>query len=159
MRALFDLFCLCGALGIPPCVWVINQHHEEITVVVSKYRPNRLVTGGEIEISLGGGAVSLNATTYLGPATKKTLAPYIRNRGAPTAVFPLWDKKDGFGVISIFTGPDRVLYIENDRIPAGATAYFQNKPDLTLVAYNKDLVKGYRLRNLFKGIKIKRGGN
>ncbi|KAI0855326.1 hypothetical protein F4860DRAFT_519990 [Xylaria cubensis] len=129
--------------GIPPCVWVINQHYEEITVVVSKYRPKRLITGGEIEISLSGGAFSLNATTYLGPATKKTLGPYVKNRGAPTAVFPLWDKRDGFGVISIFTGPDRVLYIENDRIPAGATAYFQNEPDLALVAYKKESAKTF----------------
>ncbi|KAJ2971550.1 hypothetical protein NUW58_g998 [Xylaria curta] len=51
--------------GVPSCVWVINQHYEEITVVVSKYRPNRLVTGGDIEISLSGGAVSLNTTVPL----------------------------------------------------------------------------------------------
>jgi hypothetical protein len=38
-------------------------------------------------------------------------------------------------VISIFTGPEKTLYIENAFIPLGATAYFTNKPDLDLVAF------------------------
>lgn len=46
---------------------------------------------------------------------------------------------DGFAVLSIFTGPDKTLYVENDRIPVGSTAYFRNKPDLVVVAYNKEL--------------------
>jgi len=53
------------------------------------------------------------------------------------AVFPLWQRKEGFGVISIFKGPDMTLYIENDRIPAGATAHFNNKPDLQIVEYSE----------------------
>lgn len=57
------------------------------------------------------------------------------------AVFPLWTKKDGFGVISIFTGPDKMLYIENDRVPVGSTAYFRNKPDLAVVPYSKELAR------------------
>jgi hypothetical protein len=48
------------------------------------------------------------------------------------AVFPLWTRKEGFGVISIFTGIEQTLYIENDRVPLGATAYFENKPDLRI---------------------------
>lgn len=51
------------------------------------------------------------------------------------AVFPLWTRKEGFGVISIFTGSDKTLYIENDRVPLGATAYFDNRPDLRIVEY------------------------
>lgn len=38
-------------------------------------------------------------------------------------------------MISIFKGPEKVLYIENDRVPAGATAYFANKPNLRLEKY------------------------
>jgi hypothetical protein len=55
------------------------------------------------------------------------------------AVFPVWTKRDDFAVISIFTGPDKVLYIENDRILVGSTAYFRNKPDLVIEAYKKEL--------------------
>lgn len=54
--------------GIPPCVWVINQHDDEITVVVSKYRPNRLLSGVEINLSAtGGGGIGLNSTVYISP--------------------------------------------------------------------------------------------
>lgn len=42
--------------GIPPYVWVINEHDESITVVVSKYRPNRLlIAGGLSKFSTGAG--------------------------------------------------------------------------------------------------------
>lgn len=154
---------LAGALartlkGIPPCVWVRNQHDDEITVVVSKYRPKRLLSGVEVNLSAtGGGGVGFYSTvknplifayrnnrcaneamkTYMGPATTKTLTPETKNRQASLAVFPLWTRSDGFGVVSIFKGLDRLLYIENDRIPAGATAYFRNTPDLTIVSYRE----------------------
>jgi hypothetical protein len=55
-------------------------------------------------------------------------------------VFPLWTRKGGFGVISIFTGAEKKLFIENDRIPIGATAYFTNKPDLTIVGYKENQI-------------------
>lgn len=51
------------------------------------------------------------------------------------AVFPLWTRKEGFGVISIFKGPEKALFIENDMIPLGATVYFVNKPDLKIVKF------------------------
>jgi hypothetical protein len=51
------------------------------------------------------------------------------------AVFPLWSREDGFGVISIFRGPARELYVENDQVPLGATVYFANKPDLRIEEY------------------------
>ncbi|KAI1118246.1 hypothetical protein F5Y14DRAFT_257191 [Nemania sp. NC0429] len=120
---------------VPPCVWIINQHTEEITVVVSKYRPNRLLTGGGIDASVGGGGINFSATTFLGPATTKTLAPHVRDREGSIGVFPLWTRSDGFGVVSVFTGPDKKLYIENDRVPAAATAYFINKPNLRIVEF------------------------
>ena len=121
---------------IPACVWVVNQHTEEITVVVSKYRPNRLFSGGGISASTTGAGLNFTTTTFLGPASKKTLAPRHQDRERSMAVFPLWTRKEGFGVISVFTGPEQVLYIENDRVPLGATAYFENKPDLRIREYD-----------------------
>jgi hypothetical protein len=73
--------------------------------------------------------------TFVGPATKKTLASRTQDREGSMAVFPLWTRKEGFGVISIYKGVEQVLYIENDRIPLGATVYFTNRPNLTLVEY------------------------
>jgi hypothetical protein len=35
----------------------------------------------------------------------------------------------------VFKGPEQILYIENDRVPLGATVYFANKPDLRIVKY------------------------
>lgn len=123
---------------------------------MSKHRPNRLLSGVEFNISAtGGGGVGFYSTvnspfisayeikgctnevmkTYMGPATTKTLSPETKNRQASLAVFPLWTRSDGFGVVTVFKGLDRLLYIENDRIPAGATAYFRNTPDLTIVTY------------------------
>ncbi len=51
------------------------------------------------------------------------------------AVFPLWTLRGAFGVISIFTGPEKKLFIENDMIPIGATAYFNKEPNLAIVEY------------------------
>lgn len=47
---------------IPPCVWVVNQHTDEITVVVSKYRPNRMLTGVGLNASPTGGGLDISAT-------------------------------------------------------------------------------------------------
>ncbi|KAF7593596.1 hypothetical protein BBP40_011216 [Aspergillus hancockii] len=120
--------------SIPPCIRVVNQHSEEITVVVSKYRPNRMLSDIGLNASATGAGVQFGTTTFNGPATKKTLAPHTKDQDS-VAVFPLWSRSEGFGVISIFKGPERVLYIENDRVPAGATAFFANKPDLRLEKY------------------------
>ncbi|EED11886.1 hypothetical protein TSTA_110650 [Talaromyces stipitatus ATCC 10500] len=78
--------------------------------------------------------------TFVGPSTKKTLRPRYQDREGSMAVFPLWTRKEGFGVISIFKGPDNTLYIENDSIPLGETAYFANKPDLRVVKYDGELL-------------------
>jgi hypothetical protein len=50
-------------------------------------------------------------------------------------MFPLWTRKEGFGVITVFKGSDKTLFIENDRIPLGSTAFFAGKPDLKIVEY------------------------
>jgi hypothetical protein len=47
---------------VPPCVWVINQQVEDITVVVSKYRPNRLLTDGGVSASSTGGGLNFGTT-------------------------------------------------------------------------------------------------
>jgi len=51
--------------------------------------------------------------------------------------FPLWTRKDGFGVITVFRGREEQPYIENDRIPAGAIAYFNNSPNLRILEYQE----------------------
>ncbi|KAE8150475.1 caspase domain-containing protein [Aspergillus avenaceus] len=118
--------------NVPPCIRVINHHSEEITVVVSKYRPNRLLSDIGLNASATGAGVSFGTTTFNGPATKKTIGARSKDEDDSTAIFPLWSRSEGFGVISVFRGPEKVLFIENDRVPAGATAYFANKPDLKL---------------------------
>lgn len=50
-------------------------------------------------------------------------------------MFPLWTRQEGFGVITVFSGPERSLFIENDRIPLGAMAYFTGKPDLRIIRH------------------------
>ncbi|KAK2051830.1 hypothetical protein LY76DRAFT_688178 [Colletotrichum caudatum] len=124
------------AKGIPACVWVVNEHDEDISVVVSKYRPNRMLSSGGVNVSTTGAGIDLSSTSFLSPACKKTLAARSEGKDASTGAFPLWTWKEGFGVISIFKGPNKELYIENDRIPLGATAFFSNKPDLRIVDYD-----------------------
>ncbi|KAB8072372.1 hypothetical protein BDV29DRAFT_158638 [Aspergillus leporis] len=114
--------------SIPPCIRIVNQHTEEITVFVSIYRPNRMLSDIGLNASATGAGVQFGTTTFNGPATKKTLIPQTKDDESSVAVFPLWSRSEGFGVISIFKGPERVLYIENDRVPAGAMAFFANKP-------------------------------
>ncbi|KAJ5609813.1 hypothetical protein N7528_009079 [Penicillium herquei] len=125
--------------NIPPCVWVVNQHSEEITVVVSKYKPNRLLTGMGLNVSPSGGGLNFETTTFVGPASRKTLAPSDKGREFSSAVFPLWNHREGFGVISVFKGVEKTLYIENDQVPLGATVYFANKPDLRIVKYQRGI--------------------
>jgi hypothetical protein len=140
----------------------VNQHDEEITVVVSKYAPNRMLSGVALNASATGAGIEFITTvrkacfiikdvlalssdidlyqgqTFSGPATRKTLAARGAHNGSSEAVFPLWTRKEGFGVITIFKGPERVLFVENDRVPLGATAYFRNTPDLRIVEYGSD---------------------
>ena len=77
----------------------------------------------------------MNWQSYVGPATMKTLSPELYDPDRSRAIFPLGTRKDKFGVVSIFIGADRVLYIENDQVPVGATAYFRNRPDLRIVRH------------------------
>ena len=80
----------------------------------------------------------MDLQTYLTPATKKTLPGAAGDKESAKVCFPLWTRRDGFGVVSIFIGVEKVLYIENDRIPLGATGYFLNKPDLRVVEYGSE---------------------
>ncbi|KAH7161000.1 hypothetical protein EDB81DRAFT_755592 [Dactylonectria macrodidyma] len=131
----------------PPAI-AVPKHIEDITVVASTYRPPRLLTGGGVELSATGGGLNFNATvshshrpfyeTFLRPATQKTLAPQHLDRERSMAVSPFSTRKDGFGVISIFIRPDKTLYIENDEVSLGATAYFVNRRNLTIEKYQQN---------------------
>ena len=79
----------------------------------------------------------IDLQTWVGPATKKTLAPQACGKGQCMAVFPLWTRKEGFGVISVFRGPQKELFIENDRVPLGATVYFNGEADFDIVEYGQ----------------------
>ncbi|KAH0829396.1 hypothetical protein FOPE_10150 [Fonsecaea pedrosoi] len=120
--------------GIPPYVWVVNEHDEDIQVVVSKYRPGLSLTSGGVSASATGVGLYFECTPYQIPACTK-IVPAWANSEDSKVVFPLWTRKEGFGVISIFKGPQKELYIENDRIPLGATAIFSNKPTLKIIDY------------------------
>lgn len=50
------------AQGVPPHVHVVNLHDEEITVVVSKYRPDRMVSGIGINASATGAGLDFSTT-------------------------------------------------------------------------------------------------
>ncbi len=145
--------------GVPPYVWVVNAHDEEITVAVSRYRPQRLLSGVSVNASATGAGLEFSTTvrvsscigmrsfvarannfnfkTYSLPATAKTLAPRARDPERSVASFPLWTRYDGFGVISIYVGIEQRLYISEDRVPIGATVYFTNKPNLTIVKFDE----------------------
>jgi hypothetical protein len=127
------------AQGIPSHVHVVNQHSEEITVVVSKYRPDRIISGFGINASTTGAGLDLSTTTFISPATRKTLKPGSLESESSIGRFPLWTRREGFGVITIFKGPNKTLFIENDRIPLGSTAFFTGEPDLRIVEHNYGL--------------------
>jgi len=50
------------AQGIPPHVWVVNQCNEEITVVVSRYRPDRVLSGVGVNASATGAGLDFSTT-------------------------------------------------------------------------------------------------
>ncbi|TVY27562.1 Subtilisin-like serine protease [Lachnellula hyalina] len=122
---------------IPPHVWFINQHAEDIIVVVSKYRLGHLLSGVTPDTSDTGGDVKFSNTSFLGPATRKTLPPHARDPERSSAVFPFWTREDGFGVISIFTGPDKILCLENDQVSAGSWIYLKREPDSDILEYDE----------------------
>ncbi|OAL33202.1 hypothetical protein AYO20_07519 [Fonsecaea nubica] len=114
----------------PPHIWVINRHFDEITVVVSKgggfkTLPDETTTPTYSLV----GEVTFSETLFRGPAVRETLAPYTEDCEYSSAVFPLWPGDSGFGTISIFTGSDKKLYLEDEMVPAGARIYFDQKAD------------------------------
>ncbi|KZL69873.1 hypothetical protein CI238_10755, partial [Colletotrichum incanum] len=120
---------------VPAFLWVVNEHDEEITVVVAKYRPNRLLKGVGINASATGGGLNYETAMFVSPATKKVLRPPGDETPA-AARFPLWTRSEKYGVITVFCGPDKRLFIENDQVPIGSTVYFRKEPNLRIVAYD-----------------------
>jgi len=148
--------------GRPPCIRVVNEHTEEIDVVVSKSRPSRLWTGSEVNASASGGGFSMSTEVCLHSQKircqnyayhsyhyrrihfqqlRRHFQPLTKGRDLASGTFPLWNRKQGFGVVSIFVGPEKRLFIENDRVPIGAEATFNNRPDLNITMF-KDLASG-----------------
>ncbi|KAL2863202.1 uncharacterized protein BJX67DRAFT_384945 [Aspergillus lucknowensis] len=99
-----------------------------------------------LNASIGGAGIDISTTTFTGPATKKILA--VKDTPGCEGVFPLWTLREGFGVISVFRGPEKTLFIENDRVPLGATAYFRNVPDLYIVECGDNHARYRALDNL-----------
>lgn len=150
-----------AARGIPARVWVVNQHSEPITVVVSQSRPNWDLDEFRVEGSAVGASLGLHYTVRLSlsgkltgidsadsglkmwdsKATKKVCHPTDSGSGGLKYRFPLPTRRDGFGVISIFVGSEEMLVVENDRIPLGATAYFLHGQDLKLQDYNGNWIE------------------
>jgi hypothetical protein len=63
------------ARRIPPCIWVVNQHTEEITVVVSKYRPNRILTGIGVSAAPTGAGLSFSTAVWSGRSQSFSSSP------------------------------------------------------------------------------------
>ena len=70
----------------------------------------------------------------------KIIAAKSDNMESCRGVFPLWTRRAGFGVITIFKGPEKKLFIENDQILAGTTVYFTNTLNLNMVSHDGELV-------------------
>ncbi|OCK75943.1 hypothetical protein K432DRAFT_307482, partial [Lepidopterella palustris CBS 459.81] len=51
--------------GIPPCIWIKNQHTGEITVIASKFKSNRLLTSRGLQESAQDGGLNLEATVMV----------------------------------------------------------------------------------------------
>ncbi|KAM0127189.1 hypothetical protein ACHAO1_009669 [Botrytis cinerea] len=115
----------------------IDEAAAKITVVVSKLRPSRLWTGSELNVSATGGGVTFSTETYALPTTKKTLGPYTNGQSPVTAIFPLWNRKEGCGVVCIYLGKEERCFIMNDQVPIGATAVFTGQPDMEIIEYKE----------------------
>lgn len=70
--------------------------------------------------------------TFVTDGTEKTLMPQHQDPDRSIAAFPFWTREDGFGIISIFIGPDKKPCILNDQVRMGARVYFRGGPDLFL---------------------------
>ena len=72
----------------------------------------------------------MNDQTFTTEGTEKKLAPQGQDPNRSIAAFPLWTREDGFGIISIYVGPDKKPSILNDQVRMGARVYFRGGPDL-----------------------------
>jgi hypothetical protein len=73
--------------------------------------------------------------TYALPAAKKTLGPYTNGQSPVTGTFPLWNRREGCGVVCIYLGYEERCFIMNDQVPLGATAVFKCQPDMEIIEY------------------------
>jgi len=71
------------------------------------------------------------------PATKKILEPLEESRDPATGTFPLWSRRESYGVVSVYLGSEERPYIVSDRVTVGATAYFNGLPDLEIVEFGE----------------------
>jgi hypothetical protein len=76
------------------------------------------------------------------PATRKTLRPSAEGVASATGTFPLWNRRQDYGVVTIYVGSEERLSIAHDRVPMGATAVFKGLPDLEIVGYEKLAMRG-----------------
>ncbi|KAF1944053.1 hypothetical protein EJ02DRAFT_432620 [Clathrospora elynae] len=47
--------------GKEPYIWIVNSHTEAITIVVSKFKPNRIIAGMGANGGPGGGWVDIQS--------------------------------------------------------------------------------------------------
>lgn len=135
---------------VPPFVWVINAHDEEITVTVARERPLRYLQRIEIQASATGAGTSaefqvsnqMSLPLLLGvhfgsnrqnfqfrePGFCKKRLAACSDSQKSRAKFPL--RKERVGVISIWKGEETLPFIEGDDISAGRIYLFDNTPDL-----------------------------
>lgn len=80
------------------------------------------------------------AQNWDSPASTKTLVPESEDSHGAVGKFPLWTRRNGFGVVSIFVGAEKKVFVENDQVKMGVIAYFRNRPNLIAVPYDKSLL-------------------
>jgi len=68
-----------------------------------------------------------------------------------TAGFPLWTRKSGYGVITIYvgTGDTKILFLENDMAQAGYLAWFRNSASLKSFDFRGRPVREQRVDQVF----------
>jgi hypothetical protein len=68
-----------------------------------------------------------------------------------SAAFPLWTRKSGYGVITIYmgTGDAKILFLENDMVQAGYLARFRNSANLKFFDFRGRPVREQRVDPVF----------
>ncbi|KAJ3525402.1 hypothetical protein NM208_g11655 [Fusarium decemcellulare] len=115
-KAISEYFQSLDAEGVdtPPHVWVINEHAEEINVVVSTQKIFEVTLGDDTNQGFG-------SATFVGPAMRKTLGPWPGEVDNSAAVFPLWAADAKHYHLSIIQGQKTGHFLT---ISPGSWAYF-----------------------------------